>query len=271
VGYHDDRMAVNQDLVFVTADGRKVRGVTGAKPAHIMTAEDHEKVIKIGDLFVDFGTDSAAATRAIGVEIGDYGTFARTGRFLNGSDYYSGKSIDDRAGLAVMVEALRRLRGLDIEPTICMVGSIQEEMGARAGQALITRWPAELFFAVDGTITGGTPGLDYRDAAQKMGGGFGIKYYDWDPTITCGNNVPRRLTNQMIAVAQKHGLPFQREVFMFGGTDASYAAFAGTGALSGGICIPMRYIHTAVGTVKLSDMETCVDFIVAYLRDYVSL
>lgn len=32
--------------------------MTGSKPAHIMTEEDHEKVQKIEDLFLDVGTDS---------------------------------------------------------------------------------------------------------------------------------------------------------------------------------------------------------------------
>ena len=37
VGYHDDRTAVNQDMVVITDDGSRVYGVTGSKPAHIMT------------------------------------------------------------------------------------------------------------------------------------------------------------------------------------------------------------------------------------------
>ncbi|GHU84723.1 peptidase M42 [Spirochaetia bacterium] len=271
VGYHDDRMAVNQDLVFITSDGKKVQGITGSKPAHVMTAEDHEKVIKIDDLFVDFGTESAEETRALGINIGDYGTFDRTGHFLNGTDYYSGKSVDNRAGLAVLVETLRRLKGAEIEPTIYMVGSTQEEVGMRAGSPLANRIKPELFFAVDGTLTGGTPGMEYRDCAQKMGGGVSFKFYDWDPILTSGNNVSRKLTNHQIALARKHHIPFQREVIMGGGTDAGYAAQGGEGFLAGGISIPMRYIHTAVGTVKLSDLEWCVEFTVKYLEEYVTL
>jgi endoglucanase len=271
VGYHDDRMAINQDLAFITAEGRKVYGVTGAKPAHIMTAEDHEKVITIKDLFVDFGTESAAETRSLGIEIGDYGTFSRTGAFLNGTDYYSGKSVDDRAGLAVLVEALRRLKGMEIEPTICMTGTVLEEVGMRAGSPIVTRFKPELFFAVDGTLTGGTPGVEYRLCSQKMGGGVGIKYFDWDSILTSGNNVPRKLTNHMIAVAKKHKIPFQREVIPGGGTDAWLACQTAEGVLTGGISIPMRYIHSAVGTVKLSDLDFCADYIVRYLQEYVTL
>ena len=37
VGYHDDRTAVNPDLVVMTDSGEKVNGVNGSKPAHLMT------------------------------------------------------------------------------------------------------------------------------------------------------------------------------------------------------------------------------------------
>lgn len=272
VGYHDDRMAVNQDLVFITSTGEKVYGITGSKPAHIMTEEDHEKVIKIEDLFVDFGTNSAEETRALGIEEGDYGTFNRTGHFLNGTQYYTGKSVDDRAGLAVIVEAMRRLRAEKIEPTICFVGTVQEEVGIRAGGPIATRINPELMFAVDGTLTGGTPGVELRQCSETMGGGMGIKYYDWDPILgQTGSNVPRKLTNRMIEVAKKHKIPFQREIIMGGGTDAWSVSMAGTGVLAGGICIPMRYMHTAVGTVRMDDMENTVKFIVKYLEDYKTL
>lgn len=65
VGYHDDRTAVNQDMVVITDEGKHVYGVTGSKPAHIMSEEEHEQVVKIEDLFVDFGTESAEETRAV--------------------------------------------------------------------------------------------------------------------------------------------------------------------------------------------------------------
>jgi endoglucanase len=271
VGYHDDRMAWNQDLVFLTAEGKRVYGVTGTKPAHVMMPEDLAKPAKISDVFVDFGTGSAPATHALGLEIGDYGTFSRTGFFLNGSDVYSGKSVDNRAGLAVLVEAARRLRGREIEPEVCFAGTVQEEVGMRGGRAIAARFKPEQFFAVDGTLTGGTPGFDFGECPQKLGGGVSFKFFDWDTAWTCGNNVPRRLTRRMIEVARKHHIPFQREVMLGGGTDAWTGSLAGEGVLAGGVCIPMRYMHSAVGLVKLSDMSLAADYIVHYLEDYQSI
>ncbi|MDR0520170.1 MAG: M42 family metallopeptidase [Clostridiales Family XIII bacterium] len=269
VGYHDDRMAVNQDLVFRTAAGGKVSGITGSKPAHIMSEEDHEKVIKIADLFVDFGTDSAEETRALGIEIGDYGTFDRQGRFLNGGEYYSGKSVDDRAGLACLVELFRRLQSIEHAATVVAVGTVQEEVGMRAGGPIVNRVKPDIMFAVDVTLTGGTPGIEWKHAANRMGGGVSFNYFDWDPVYgMTGNNVPRRVTQSQIAIAEKYGIPYQRGVITGGGTDAWLAYMAGEGYLTGGINIPSRYVHTAVGTVKLSDMVHTVEFMCRYVADY---
>jgi endoglucanase len=272
VGYHDDRTAVNQDMVIKTDSGKKVHGVTGSKPAHIMTAEDHEKVIKIEELYLDVGTESRAETEALGVQPGDYLGFCRTGYLLNNGKYYTGKSVDDRAGCAAMVEVMRRLQQLDIEPTVCMVGSVQEEVGMRAGAPMVNRIKPELVLALDVTLTGGIPGVEERQCSEVMGGGPGIKFFDWDPLLgATGNNVPRKLTRQLINTAKRHGIPFQREVMTGGGTDAWSASMAGTGVLAGGICIPQRYMHTAVGTINLEDLEHTVNLIVKFLQDYVTL
>lgn len=269
VGYHDDRTAVNQDMVVMTESGKKVYGVTGSKPAHIMTEEDHEKVIKIEDLFVDFGTLSREETKALGVEVGDYMGFAREGYVMNGGKFYTGKSVDDRAGCAVLVEVMRRLQDAELEHSVCVVGSAQEEVGMRAGGPLACRLKPELFLAIDVTLTGDTPGVELNKCSEKMGDGPGIKYYDWDPILgATGSNVPRKLTRRLINTAEKHGIPYQREVMTGGGTDAWSAAMGDCGVLAGGVCIPQRYMHTAVGTINMDDMENTVQLLVNFLKEY---
>ncbi len=272
VGYHDDRTAVNQYMVIKTDSGKKVYGVTGSKPAHIMTEEDHNKVIKIEDLFLDIGTESREETLAMGVQVGDYMGFSREGCLLNGGKYYTGKSVDDRSGCAAMVEIMRRLQGLDIEPTVCMVGSVQEEVGMRGGGPICNRFKPELMIALDVTITGGVPEIEERQCSQLTGKGPGIKYYDWDGLLgATGNNVPRKLTRRLISIAEKYGIPYQREVITGGGTDAWSASLSGEGVLAGGVCIPQRYMHTPVGTINLEDLEKTVDLMVHFLEDYQSL
>ena len=272
VGYHDDRVAVNQDMIIKTESGGKIHGVTGSKPAHIMTAEDHQQVIKIEDLFLDIGTESREETNQLGVYPGDYVGFHRQGMVLNGGKCYTGKAVDDRAGCAVMVEVLRRLKDKNIVPTVCMVGSVQEEVGMRAGGPMATRFDPELMLSLDVTLTGGIPGIEEKQCPQVMGGGPSIKFYDWDPILgATGNNVPRKVTRKLIQTAEAHYIPYQREVITGGGTDAWSGAMAGKGYLAGGLCIPQRYMHTAVGTVNLEDLEQTVQLLVCFLEDYETL
>ena len=188
---------------------------------------------------------------------------------LNGGKYYPGQPVDDRAGCAVLVETLRRLKDVELDYTVVMVGSTQEEVGMRAGGPLVNRLNPELFMAMDVTLTGGTPGVEEHKCSCSMGKGPAVKYYDWDPILgATGNNVPRKLTNKIIDVAKRHNIPFQREVITGGGTDAWGAAMAGGSVLAGGISIPQRYMHTAVGTVNLEDLEQTVELTVNFIKEY---
>lgn len=272
VGYHDDRMAVNQDMVIKTDSGKKIIGVTGSKPAHIMSDEDHEKVQKIEDLFVDIGTTSREETLALGVNMGDYMTFARQGYLMSGGKFYTGKSVDDRAGCAVLVEAMKRIQDEDLEVSVVMAASVQEEVGIRSGGPMMANIDPEMMIAIDVTLTGDVPGVTINQCSEKMGDGPGVKYYDWDPVLgATGNNVPRKLTCAIIEVAEKNDIPFQREVFTGGGTDAWSAAMGGKGYLAGGICIPQRYMHTAVGTVHMGDLENTTRLVTEFIKGYKKL
>ncbi|GMO70389.1 MAG: M42 family metallopeptidase [Treponemataceae bacterium] len=272
VGFHDERNVINQHLTFVTASGKKVRGVTGAKPFCPAEPNDCNPVkhcMPLCEIFVDFGTNSAEATRALGIEIGDYGAYSCKGYELNGSGLYTGKSLDNRAGLTVMVEAMRQLCDIKkIIPDVYMAGTVQEEVGMRSGAPITARVNPELMLAIDITFAGDMPYSEYV-CSQKIGGGVCIKFYDWAPALgMAGNNVPRKLTKRMIEVAQKHGIPFQREVIMRGGTDAWSAQGALHGVLAGAVGIPLRYVHSATGVISVQDLETCADFIVKFLADY---
>ena len=111
--------------------------------------------------------------------------------------------------------------------------------------------------------------MEINKCSQKMGDGPGIKFYDWDPILgATGNNVPRRLTRKLIQTAENHGIPYQREVMTGGGTDAWSASMSQGGVLAGGVCIPQRYMHTAVGTVHMEDMEYTVQLLVNFLKEY---
>lgn len=268
VGYHDDRMIIDQDLVIHTGDG-PIYGITGAKPAHILTEEERKKVIPLSDIFIDVGTSERKETEKLGVKIGDFVSFNRTGYFMNGGKVFSGKSVDDRSGCAVMVEVMKRLKDEDIIPTIYAVASVQEEIGIRgAGVAAYTIKP-DVALALDVTLSGGTPGVEIKDVSIQLGKGAAIKFYDWAPhNGNIGNAVPKKLTGKLVELAEANGIQYQREVLMNAGTDGWSISLSGNGVLTGVISIPSRYIHSAIGTVHMDDMENAVRLIISYIKQY---
>ena len=265
VGYHDARMVIDQEL---TIHGEKgpVTGVTGAKPAHVLTEEEKQKAIPLEELFVDVGTSSRAQTEELGVRVGQLATFARSPGLLNGTRVFSGKAVDDRAGCAVMVEVMRRLGERNVVATICATAAVQEELGIRGAGPAAFRIRPDVALAVDVTLCGDTPGLDFSRLPVKLGAGPAIKYFDWAPQVLIGSAVPRRLTKRLEEAAEAAGVAFQREVLMGGATDAWGIALSGTGVLTGCVSLPSRYIHSAVGCVHLDDLEGAVSLVLAFLE-----
>jgi len=266
VGYHDARMVVDQDLRIHGSKG-PVDGVTGAKPAHVLPPEEAKKAIPIDQLHVELGTASREATEELGVRVGDLVTFARAGTALNATRVFTGKAVDDRAGCAVMVEVMRRLSERPAAATVVAVAAVQEELGIRGAGPAAARVKPDVGLAIDVTLCGDTPGMEFSRVPIKLGRGPAIKYFDWAPEMGYGSAVPRRLTDRLERAADAAGVAYQREVLMGGATDAWGIAASNTGVLTGCVSVPSRYIHSAVGCVHLDDVEGAVDLILAFIED----
>ena len=64
--------------------------------------------------------------------------------------------------------------------------------------------------------------------------------------------------------AERAGISTQRDILRDGGTDAGAIHTAGAGALTGGISVPCRYVHTPVETVSLRDCVDCIRLTAAF-------
>lgn len=262
IGDHDDRMAINQVLQIKTSKGI-VKGVTGTKPAHVLTANDMQKAIMMKDIFLDVGTSSKIETENLGVEIGDYITFDREGQFLNGGFIFTGKAVDNRSGCAVLIEVIKRIENLDIKPTVYCAATVQEETGIRGAAPVGHSIQPTVALAIDVTLAGGLPGHDKHELPVYLGKGSAIKFYDE------GISVPKKLSRKLVETAEKYDIPYQREVLLKGATDARAISVSGNGVMTGAISIPSKYIHSGVGCVHIEDMEHSVELIVRFIEDMV--
>ncbi len=209
------------------------------------------------DLYVDFGVSRAAD---VPVRVGDVGVF--TGPFVElPGGRVSAKSLDDRVGVAILIETLRRLKKSPHE--IAFIFTVQEELGLRgAGPAAFSVEP-EVALAVDVTATGDTPN-GYR-MSVNLGGGAAIKAKD------AGLLVDPRLRDLLVKRATEARIPHQMEVLEGGRTDATEMQLARGGAVAGCVSIPCRYLHSPSEVVDLGDVEAVVNLLVATLSQPIEL
>ncbi len=265
IGLHDDRGCIDQKLCIHTKKG-PVYGVTGSKPDHILTDEERKSVLPIPTLFIDIGATSRKEANDMGVFTGSLVSWTTKGEYLNGTNTYSGKSVDNRAGCAIMVEVMRRLHDEGVDNvTFYGVGTVQEELLCRGAAAVGHRIQPDIALSLDVTLAFG-PDVEEKQVPMKFGGGACVKMFDFAYDLCVGTPVPTEITEKMMEVAEEKNINYQREVLIGGTTDSHAIQISGDGIKAGAISLPSRYIHTAIGTVHLQDLQDSVDLIVEYVK-----
>lgn len=243
--------------VTVHTRGGKLPGIMqpGGKPVHIASAEERKKVPEVKEFFIDMGLDGEEAKRL--VRIGDMVTLDQTARQVG--RFISGKAMDDRAGVFMLLETLRHLKGKNLKHDLYAVFSVQEEVGLRG--AIVASFGVEptIGIGIDTTLAVDGLGSSPDEAVTRMGDGIGIKVYDSSMIST------RWLVDQFYDLAQEKGIKAQLEVLPMGGTDGGVIQRSRAGVPSLTLSIPSRYVHTVVECVCEDDIRAGVDLLRAYL------
>jgi endoglucanase len=250
LGGFDPKTKIAQRVIVHGAED--LLGVMGAKPIHIMTDEERKRLPKPDDHFIDVGLP-ADRVREL-VRKGDTVTRERTLARLG--DLVTCKSLDNRAGLYVMLRALRRLREHECE--VVAVATTQEEVGLRGARVAAQRLRPDVGLAIDITLANDGPGAKPHQQVTTIGGGAAIKAYD------SGVIVPRAVIDHLTRIADERGIPHQLEIMSRGGTDTRELQLAGDGALAGCVSIPTRYVHQVVETCHPDDLEASADLVAAF-------
>jgi putative aminopeptidase FrvX len=262
VGGWFDQTILSQRVIVHCRDGRQVVGVVGSRPPHLMDAEERKKMVKLKDMFVDCGATSAANAAELGIEIGCPITIDRGLRRL-GNDFVTGKALDNRAGLVMMLSALERLRGTPVKATILAVGTVQEEVGLKGARTSAYGLSPDVALATDVTIPGDHPGVSKNEASVAAGKGPAITVLD-----AAGRGViaPRRVLRWLRETAEQEAIPYQLNVGDGGNTDATAISISKAGIPCSVISVPARYIHSPVEVLSLRDLDNGAALIAAAIR-----
>lgn len=233
----------------VTVHGREdVRGVFCSTPPHLSGKNDGVK--KLGDMRIDTGRKNAAEL----ISPGDRVTFCTAPCSLVGSRM-TGKSLDDRAGVASLILAADMLSQEDIPCSVSILLSAEEELGCRgAGTAAFRLRPDEAV-AVDVSFakSPGTP----QNKAGDLGGG---------PMIGISPVLSPVITERLISAAEELSIPYQREAM--GGatsTNADVISAAAEGIPTGLVSVPLRYMHTPAEVIDVQDVENTARLLCRYI------
>ena len=258
IGGWDPQVLVGQRLRFIGRDG-DVFGVVGKKPIHLMKTEDKEKAIKMTELWVDIGARTRAeAEERLGV--GDAGVIdSRTHDFPNGR--IVSRSIDDRIGAFIVLEALRRYAERPGAASVVAVATTQEEIAWRGGGALVcaTCVNPKLALVVDVTFATDHPGIEKKEVGEaSLGGG---------PVFTRGSIISPVVFELLRKTANDLKIPFT--VHAAGrdtSTDADAIHLAREGIATGLVSIPNRYMHSPNEMVSLDDLDRAADLLAEVCR-----
>jgi endoglucanase len=235
-----------------TLVGGRVRFVNGTPGVVAVESADFSatKMPASSEYFIDVG---ATSPKGCPVKVGDVAAFQRP--FLDLGGRLVAKSMDDRIGCVVLIETLRNLKSSPHE--LVFAFTTQEEVGTRGATTSAFGIDPDLGLAVDVTLTGDTP--KSKPMAVSLGKGPAVKIKD------TGMLADQRIVEWMGRTAEKHRIPYQREVLDGGSTDARAIQMTHAGVPVGCLSIPCRYVHSPSEMVDYEDVENSVKLMVALL------
>jgi putative aminopeptidase FrvX len=258
IGGWDPQVLVAQRIRIMGRDG-DVFGVIGKKPIHLIKAEDRKKASEMTDLWIDIGAASREEAEQR-VTVGDAGVIdSRTIDFPN--NCIASRSIDDRIGAFIVLEALRRYAEKPGAARVVAVATTQEEIAFQGGGARVsaTRVAPQMAIVVDVTHATDYQGAEKKEHGHhKIGGG---------PVLTRGSIISPVVYTLLRDTATRLSIPYTvhaagRESW----TDADAIHVARDGVATGLLSIPNRYMHSPNELVSLEDLDRAAALIAEACR-----
>ncbi len=238
---------------MVQAGKQHLPGVIGAKPIHLQEKDENGRAIPLTSLRIDIGPGGKGKLKP-----GDRAAFATA--FQQVGPSIIGKALDDRLGVATLIEILkRRPRQL----TLQVAFTVQEEVGLRGARVAGYALNPDIAIILDSTPSYDLPVWDGEENIRyntRIGCGPAIYTVD-GATI----NDPR-LIKFLAQIAERHGIPFQFRQPGGGGTDAGAIHKTRGGVPSVSISVPGRYQHTAAQITRTDDWTHTLQLVYAALH-----
>ena len=247
-GSPDERVLAAQDVVVYGKE--PYTGIFCSVPPHLLQKDSG--LPELSDRGIDLGM-SAETARAC-VHPGDRVGFAPQFYTLRDT-IVSGKALDDRAGMAAVLHALRILKAP--AATVAIAFCVQEEVGRRGAGVAARQLKPDVALATDVSFAL-TPDANRRQCGIMGAGAM----------IGISPLLDRRVSDALRQLAEERRITHQFEVMGSStGTDADMISKENSGIPTGLLSIPLRYMHTPVEAVDLRDIAQVGALMAAYITE----
>lgn len=252
-----DQVLLGQRVVIKTHKG-DVIGVIGAKPPHLLDAEERDKVVKKKDMFIDIGATSQEEVAAAGVRVGDPVVPDSSFAVLANPKTYLSKAFDNRIGCAVVVDVLRGFNNGNGRPNeLYGVATVMEEVGVRGATTSVRAVNPDVAIILESDIAGDVPGIKDEECNVRLGGGPSVLVFD-------ARMIPNlKLRDLIIDTAAELGISLQFNAMQGGATDGAAIHLHETGVPTVVVGVPARHIHSHGAIIHRKDYDDTVRLISA--------
>ena len=242
--------------------GKKhIPGIIGIKPIHLTDEDELHKPVSLDSLRLDVGPENGKK-----VKVGDWATFST--KFTRLGPSVRAKALDDRFGVAILIELLRQpMPHLDLMAAF----TVQEEVGLRGARVAAYALDPDLAFVLDSTPARDLPHWEDGGYYVEPGETENTRYntrLDAGPAIYVADSATLsdpRLIRHLVETAEMFEIPYQLRQPGGGGTDAGAIHRQREGIPVVSISVPSRYLHTAASIARIDDWKNTQALIYAAL------
>ncbi len=216
-----------------------IKGVVGLKPVHLSTEEERKNFPKADSLYIDIGASSKEEAESL-VPPGTVAVFESKPTLL-GEDRVMARAIDDRAGVAVLINLLKSEAEFDFYATF----TVQEEVGTRGAKTAAFTVNPDYAVVLEATTAADLHGAAEDKTVCHLGGGPAISFMD-NGTL---------YSKKLYETAINSGICCQTKTLVAGGNNSRAISLSGSGVEVVAVSLPCRYIHSPSCVADLGDLE----------------
>ena len=232
----------------------KVLGVIGMKAVHLQKKSEREQTPEIKELFIDIGAKDKESAEKL-INLGDYATFDTEFEQF-GEDTVKAKALDDRAGCAVLIEAMKN--PVKYDTYFCF--TTQEEVGLRGARVAANRINPDIALVVESTSCSDVYGFEPYESVTKLGKGAAVTFMDGTTIV---DNAFRK---KLFDMAKSANIAVQYKCSTSGGNDAGRIHLSGNGVKTASVSLPTRYLHSSASIASLVDLNAVLGLVELFLQ-----